>query len=122
MTLASLAASRRMVLAKSSNLIDLDHLPQNFPHRSNPKTLSKPGVANMAKERATKDVISDEKCKDMKEQRDKKRQNKINKPWNNPRAMKDSIKVRSPNQILKTKTIRDYRRQTSDEQNNIYDK
>ncbi|KAG5389502.1 hypothetical protein IGI04_031043 [Brassica rapa subsp. trilocularis] len=75
----------------------------------------------MAKERATKDVISDERCKDMKKQRDKKRQNKINKPWNNPRAMKDSIKVRSPNQILKTKTIRDYRRQTSDEQNNIYD-
>nr|VDD13123.1 unnamed protein product [Brassica oleracea] len=42
----------------------------------------------MAKERATKDVISDEMCNKMREQRDKKRQNEINKPWSHPRAMK----------------------------------
>ena len=50
----------------------------------------------MAKERATKDVISDERCNKMREQRDKKRQNEINKPWSHPRAMKKSIEVRSP--------------------------
>ena len=39
----------------------------------------KPGVANMAKGRATRDVISDERCNEMKEQKDKKRQNEINR-------------------------------------------
>ena len=32
----------------------------------------------------------------MREQRDKMRQNEIDKPWSHPRAMKKSIEVRSP--------------------------
>ncbi|KAF3499772.1 hypothetical protein F2Q69_00041706 [Brassica cretica] len=54
------------------------------------KTLSKPGVANMAKGRATRDVISDERYNEMRGQRDKKRQNEINKPWSHSHPMKKS--------------------------------
>ena len=50
----------------------------------------------MVKGRATRDVISDERCNEMREQKDKKKQNEINKPWSHPRAMKESIEVRSP--------------------------
>ena len=75
----------------------------------------------MAKGRATRDVINDDKCNEMREQRDKKRQNKINKPCSHPRAMKKRRKLDHQNQILKTKTNRDYRRQTNDEEDNIND-
>ena len=50
----------------------------------------------MAKGIATRDVISDERCNEMRKQRDKKRQNEINKPLSHPRTMKKSIEVRSP--------------------------
>ena len=50
----------------------------------------------MVKWRTTRDVISDKMGNEMREQRDKKRQNEINKPWSHPRAMKKSIEVRSP--------------------------
>ena len=64
----------------------------------------------MAKERATIDVINGERCNEMREQRDKKRQNEINKPWIHPRAMKKEHRSQiTKNQILKTKTSRDYR-------------
>ena len=46
----------------------------------------------MAKGRATRDVIKDEKCNKMREQKDIKRQNEINKPWNHLRAMKRAQK------------------------------
>ena len=75
----------------------------------------------MAKGRATRDVINDERCNEMREQRDK-RQNEINEPWSQPRAMKKEHRSQiTKNQILKTKTSRDYRWQTSDEENNIND-
>ena len=68
-----------------------------------------PGVANMAKRRATRDVISDERCSEMREQRDKNRQNEINKPLSHPRAMKKEHRSQiTEKQILKTKTSIDY--------------
>ena len=76
----------------------------------------------MAKERATRDVISDERCNEMREQRDKKRQNEINEPWIHTRVMKKKHRSRiTKNLILRTKTSRDYRWQTSNKENTIND-
>ncbi|WZY84754.1 hypothetical protein YC2023_031138 [Brassica napus] len=43
---------------------------------------SNPGVANMAKWKATRDTTSDEKCNEMREQKEKNRLHKISKLWN----------------------------------------
>ena len=76
----------------------------------------------MAKLRATRDVIIYERCNEMREQRDKKRQNEINEPWIHPRVMKKEHRSQiTKNQILRTKTSRDYRWQTSNKENNIND-
>ena len=56
------------------------------------RTLSKPGVTNMAKEKSHRDASSDESCNEMKEHKWKGRQNEIIKSWSRPRA----IEVRSP--------------------------
>ena len=52
------------------------------------KTLSKPGVANMAKLRATRDATSKKKCNKMREQIEKRRLHKISKLWSHLRLMK----------------------------------
>ena len=52
------------------------------------KTLAKPGVANMAKWRATRDATSNEKCNKMREQIEKRRLHKISKLWSHPQVMK----------------------------------
>ena len=62
-----------------------------------PTTETKPGVVNMAKGRATRDVMSDERFNEMREQRDIKRQNAINKRWSHPQVMKKIIEFRSLN-------------------------
>ena len=72
------------------------------------KTLSKPGVVSMVKGRATRDASSDESCNEMRKQRGKGRQNKISKLWSCPRAMKESIEVRS----LKTRSWKPRRART----------
>ena len=64
----------------------------------------------MGKGRATRDVISDEKCNEMREQRDKKRQNEINKPSRGAileRYEKEHRSQITKNEILKAKTSRD---------------
>ncbi|KAF3538037.1 hypothetical protein F2Q69_00020144 [Brassica cretica] len=72
------------------------------------KASEAPEVANMVKRRATRYVISDERCNEMREKRDKNRQNEINKPWSHPRAMKKEHRSQiTKKQILKTKTSRD---------------
>ncbi|WZZ26967.1 hypothetical protein YC2023_010368 [Brassica napus] len=80
---------------KDACLNNRKHNHQRTKHTQR-KTLSKLGVANLAKGRATRDVINDERCNEMREQSDKKRQNEINKPWSHPRAMEKSVEVRSP--------------------------
>ena len=78
----------------------------------------------MAKGIVTRDVISDERCNEMREQRDKKRQNEINKPNRGAILERYENEHRSQitkNEILKTKTSRYYWQQTSDEENNIND-
>ena len=74
------------------------------------KTLSKPGVVSMVKRRATRDASSDENCNKMRKQRGKGRQNKITKLCRCPRAMKESIEVRSP----KTRSWKPRRTRTID--------
>ncbi|KAF3534110.1 hypothetical protein DY000_02037729 [Brassica cretica] len=59
------------------------------------RTLSKPGVTNMAKEKSHRDASSDESCNEMKEHKWKSRQNEIIKSWSRPRA----IEARSPKTI-----------------------
>ncbi|WZY69945.1 hypothetical protein YC2023_002185 [Brassica napus] len=49
----------------------------------------------MVKARATRDTSSDESCNEMRKQRGKGRQNKIIKLWSCPRAMKESIELKS---------------------------
>ena len=55
----------------------------------------------MAKERITRDMISDKRCNEMREHKDRKRQNEINKPWSHLQAMKKSIEIKSPKSRLK---------------------
>ena len=77
----------------------------------------------MAKGSATKDASNDESCNEMRKHRGK-RETKKNQQTMEYRleAMKSEHRSQiTKNQILKTKTSRDYRRQTNDEEDNIKD-
>ncbi|KAF2538144.1 hypothetical protein F2Q68_00019684 [Brassica cretica] len=55
-----------------------NNIPNPTKHTQR-KTLSKSGVANMAKGRATRDASNDVRCNEMREQREKRRRNEISK-------------------------------------------
>ena len=59
----------------------------------------------MVKGRAIRDVISDEKCNEMRKQRYKKRENEINKPWSHLRAEKEHRSEITKNPILKPRRV-----------------
>ena len=72
------------------------------------------------KDRATRDASSDVRCNEMREQREKGTLNKIKKNVEPSSSYEREHRIQiTKNQILKTKTSRDYRRKANDEEDNI---
>ena len=80
------------------------------------------GLANMAKGRATRDVSTDDSCNEMRKQRGEREMKQNQQTMeSSPSYEREHRSEITKNLILKTKTSRDYRRQTNDEEDNIKD-